>query len=108
MTRIHKHATLSQLISPGYKKLKPVDKLTLIAAVIEPLFMYPQAIQIFRYKTALGVSIPTWLGIDILTIVWIWYAVVHKQKMIFIYQGLFFIAITMTLVGALEYGGKWF
>lgn len=105
MTKFHKQAVLT---ADAQKPAWSVDRLIYIAAIIEPLILYPQAIQIFRYENAQGISIPTWIGINILTSIWIWYAITRKQKVIFLYQGLFFIANTLIIIGALMYGGKWF
>ncbi len=105
MTKIHKHKFI---FGHEHKNKKFVDRLTYVAAVVEPFFLYPQALQIFRHGDASGISIPSWIAIDFFTATWIWYALVHKQRMIFIYQALFFIANSLILVGAIMYGGKWF
>lgn len=85
-----------------------VDRLIYLAAIVEPLFSLPQAYQIFHTHSAGSVSILTWLGFECMTLIWLWYAVVHKERMIFIYQGLFFIIDGAVLVGAVLYGGKFF
>lgn len=41
-----------------------------------------------------------------MTAIWVWYAFVHKEKMILVYQGLFFIVDGAVIVGALLYGGQ--
>jgi uncharacterized protein with PQ loop repeat len=84
-----------------------VDKLIYLAAILEPLVTLPQVIVIFRDKSAQGVSISSWFGFQVLTAVWIWYGIVHKDKAIIIYQGLFFIFQGMVIVGGIMYGAKW-
>jgi uncharacterized protein with PQ loop repeat len=84
-----------------------VDRLTLVAAVIEPLFLYPQAMEILIHRNATAVYVPTWLGINLLTGIWIWYAMVHKQHLVLLYQVLYLIANTLIIIGALTYGGRW-
>lgn len=85
-----------------------VDRIIIIGAVVEPLFVLPQAISIFRDKSAEGVVIVTWLGLSLLTALWVWYAYVHKEKMVLLYQSLFLAFNTLVIVGALLYGGRWY
>lgn len=84
-----------------------VDRATFVAAIVEPLVTIPQAVTIFTQRNAAGVSLSTWVGYELLTVVWIWYALVHKQHMILLYQGLFMIIQTFVIAGGLLYGAKW-
>lgn len=92
---------------PKQKQRSFLDKIIVIAAVVEPLCSIPQIVGIFRNQNASGISIFTWIGFDILTMIWIWYAIVNKQKMILIYQSLFCIFNTLIIIGAIMYGGTW-
>jgi len=94
-------------LKPKQKRQSFLDKIIVIAAIAEPLCMLPQIIGIFRYKNASGISIFTWIGFDLLTMIWIWYAIVNKQKMVLLYQSLFCIFDTLLIVGAIVYGGTW-
>lgn len=98
-----KHA----LIVKKHKKPLLVDRLTYAAAIIEPVITIPQALVIFRDQTAAGVSLSSWVGYEILTAIWIWYALVHKQRLILVYQGLFFIIQAVVIVGGFMYGASW-
>jgi len=89
------------------KKELFIDKIILIVAIVEPLFTLPQVILIFRNKDASDVSIITWLGFNLMTLIWIWYAIIHKEKIVLIYQLLFFIINCFVIIGALIYGGQW-
>lgn len=89
------------------KKEYLIDKIILVVAVLEPLCTLPQIIEIYDSKDASGVSILTWVGLNILTTVWIWYAIIRKQKVVLIYQTLFFIFDTILIIGAIIYGGQW-
>lgn len=89
-------------------KSKPfVDRIIIIAAVVEPMFILPQAVSIFRTKSAEGVVITTWLGLSVLTALWVWYAYTHKEKMVLLYQSLFLTFNMLVILGALTYGGRW-
>lgn len=110
MTKIHRHLhkkKRSVLIST--KKAKPliVDRLTYIAAIVEPVITIPQALVIFRDQTAAGISLLSWVGYEVLTAVWLWYAIVHKERLILVYQGLFFIVQAAVIVGGIMYGARW-
>ena len=85
-----------------------IDKLIVVVAVIEPLCTLPQAISIFRNKDASGISILTWIGFNVLAMIWIWYAIYNKDKAVLIYQTLFFIFDSIVIVGAFMYGGQLF
>ena len=84
-----------------------IDKIILGVAIIEPLFTLPQVIIIFRHKNATDVSIFTWFGFNMMTLMWIWYAIVHKEKVVLIYQLLFFLINCFVIIGAIMYGGQW-
>lgn len=111
MSKYHRHVHQKAhrtLIVKKVVKPKLIDRLVYFAAVVEPMFSLPQAYQIFHEKSAGSVSILAWAGFQCMTAIWFWYGVAHKQKMIIIYQGLFFIVDGFILGGAIYYGGKWF
>ncbi len=95
------------LIVRAAQNVTLVDRATFVVAVLEPIVTLPQVITIFAHKTAAGVSLSTWVGYEILTIVWLWYAIVHKDRLVFLYQALFFVIQTGVIAGGLMYGAKW-
>jgi uncharacterized protein with PQ loop repeat len=109
MSRYHNHHRLKKrtLVVKKTKNVKMADRATFVVAVLEPIITVPQVITIFSDKTAAGVSLATWVGYEMLTLVWLWYAIIHKDKLIFLYQGLFFIIQTGVIIGGLMYGAKW-
>lgn len=105
----HQHQKARKtLVVKKVVKPKLVDRLIYLAAIVEPLFSLPQAYEIYHNKSAASVSILAWLGFEFMTLIWIWYGITHKEKMILIYQSLFFVIDGMVLVGAIFYGGKLF
>lgn len=109
MTRLHRYKhrkTQKTLIVKRAVKPQLVDRLVYLAAIVEPLLTLPQAILVYRQKSAADISILSWIGFEIMTLIWLWYAVVHKERMIFIYQGLFLIVDGSILVAAMLYGGR--
>ena len=109
MSRLHRHQSVKKRTLVVKKTKKPllVDRLTFVAAIVEPLVTLPQAYVIFRDQTAAGVSLSTWLGYELLTIVWLWYGITHKEKMILIYQGLFMVVQTIVIIGGIIYHAPW-
>lgn len=110
MSRYHRHIHAKKhrvLVVKKQKKPLFVDRLTYGAAILEPAITIPQVYQIFSQKTAAGISLLSWIGYEVMTMVWIWYAVAHKERVIFVYSGLFFIVQAAVIVGGLMYGASW-
>ncbi len=110
MTKYHQHVHQKKhraLVLQKKAKAKVVDRLVYAAAIIEPIITIPQAVIIFKYQTAAGISLSSWIGFQILTMIWIWYGLVHKDKLILVYQGLFFIVQGVVIAGAIVYGAGW-
>jgi uncharacterized protein with PQ loop repeat len=89
----------------GQKEIS--EKMVYVAAIVEPIITIPQAYVIFKDQTAAGVALSSWIGYQLLTLVWIWYAIVHKERLILVYQGLFLIIQAFVIVGAIMYGAPW-
>ena len=110
MSRYHRHLHIKKeraLIVKKLRKPKLVDRMTFMAAILEPVVTIPQVTIIFADKTAAGISLPTWFGYEFLTLVWLWYGFVHKDRLIILYQGLFMVVQTGVIIGGLIYGAKW-
>lgn len=111
MARLHGHLykKSKHSVKTSKNKSQPplVDKLTYIAAVVEPIITIPQALIIFKDQTAAGISLLTWMGYQVLTAIWLWYGWVHKEKLILLYQGLFFVIQAVVIIGGLIYGARW-
>ena len=80
----------------------------LFVAVLEPVITLPQAYQIFRDRSATGVSITSWIGYEVFTLIWLWYGVAHKDKAITLYSLLYAFVQLAVIMGAIMYGGKWY
>ncbi len=110
MSRYHRQQHVRKhriLIVKKTAKYRLVDRATYIVAILEPLITVPQVLVIFRTHTAAGVSLSTWFGYELLTLVWLWYGYVHKERIILLYQGMFMLVQTAVIIGGLMYGAKW-
>lgn len=85
--------------------IRLVDRLVYAVAIVEPLFSLPQAYQIYHDKAAANVSVLSWLGFELLTLIWLWYGIVNRDMKVLLYQGLFFIIDGSVLVGAIHFQG---
>jgi len=111
MTKIHrlnKQKKQRVLAIHRKAKYKTVDRLTYIAAIVEPAITIPQVIVIFRDKTAAGIAISSLFGAQIFTLVWLWYGIIHKEKVIVLYQIGWLVLQTLIIIGGLKYGAKWY
>ena len=65
-------------------------KSLIFLAVIGPLTTFPQLYDIFWKKNVLGLSFWTWFSYTLLSLPWLIYGLVHKDKPIFISSLLWF------------------
>ena len=101
--RKRKYQKLEKYPNPK-KWIKFLDDIVLIAAIIGPLIIIPQITKIFLLKDATGVSILTWSIFALISIPWIIYGVVHKEKSIIIMNVMFLIFESIVILGVLLYG----
>jgi uncharacterized protein with PQ loop repeat len=110
MSKYHRHHHKKKqrvLIATKKADSRLVDRLTYGAAIVEPMITIPQVYQIFRDQSAAGISITAWIGYEILQIIWLWYGIVHKDKVIIVYSLLYGVIQMMVIIGAIMFGGKW-
>ena len=84
-----------------------IDKIILVAAVIQPLGTIPQIIDVFAKHNATSISISSWLLYLLFDLLWFWYGLAEKQKAIIVSAFLFVILEGLVVVGAFLYGGSW-
>jgi len=103
----HKHQKAQKTLAvKKQRKPKFIDRLVYVAAIVEPLCSLPQAYAVWSTRSAGSVSILSWLGFVVMGAIWVWYAIVNREKIVLIYQGMFFIIDSVVLVGAIVFGGK--
>jgi len=81
-----------------------LEKTVFAVAIIAPLTTLPQIIKIISTKTAAGVSLLTWTIYTLVTIPWIIYGIVHKEKPIIVSYVLWLILNTLVVIAILLYG----
>lgn len=76
-------------------------RMTLVAAVAQPLMTLPQAIQLYTTQDAHGLSLFTWLGYTIVGLVFLTYSYKYRLVPIMIQQTLWFVLQSSVVVGIL-------
>lgn len=80
-----------------------LDKLTLAAGIVGPFTVVPQTYSIFSTRSAVDVSLMTWLLIFIMTLPWVFYGLAHRDKTIIISFTMWEIANFSVVLGVLLY-----
>lgn len=81
-----------------------IYRLTLIAAVFQPLMTLPQAVQIYSTQDATGVSLWTWLGFLFFGSIFLIYGITYRLKPIILAQSLWFVMQLSVVIGILLWG----
>jgi uncharacterized protein with PQ loop repeat len=96
------HQKLRKFPHPN-KKIRFLDNMLLIIAVLGPLSTIPQLTKIFISKNAAGVSTLTFGFFAAFDIPWIIYGMVHKEKPIVLAYTLWLIANLTIVIGTIIY-----
>jgi len=103
---IHQRKRVHQKLEP-YPHTHPwinfLDRLLLVVAIIAPFTTLPQLYTIFIEKNVTGVSAITWLLYTVLTLPWIVYGFVHKEKPIIVSSLLWLVTDVLVVVGTMVY-----
>lgn len=87
-----------QNIHKKKKKTKSIDKIIYLAVIMGPIMTIPQIYSIWINKNT-GVSIITWISYLIITLIWLFYGITHKEKPIIIVQSLWIIIDLLIISG---------
>jgi len=96
-----------------YKKLEPfphpnrlkrfIDTLIILISPAGAILTIPQVLKIWGEKTAEGLSVITWVGYLIITVFWLLYGIVHREKPIIIAYLLLIVVNILVVTGILIY-----
>jgi uncharacterized protein with PQ loop repeat len=99
------HHTIKHTAHKKHKS-KHGDALVYFFAFATPLFMIPQALEIFKNQSADNISLTTWVFFILADFVWIAYAIRHRLRPI-LYGHLLYLGIEAPIVtGILMYPGN--
>ena len=72
-------------------------------ALVSPIALLPQVIQLFWERDATGLSLPTWLLLGGINLLWAVYGAVHKQRPLLIASFLIGFLDLLIVLGILLY-----
>ena len=98
--RVHK--TLEPYPHPN-TLMRWLDRLILSLAILGPMANIPQIWKIFAEKNTAGLSLTTWSIFVVITIPWIIYGIVHKEKPIIVANILWFTTQLIVTAGIIIY-----
>ena len=98
---LHQHPVHKKHTSVFHKALNAV---IMVVATASPLITIPQLSDIYIKKTASGVSSITWLAYIFTSTIWLYYGIIHKEKVIIVNGILGVILATLIYIGTLLYG----
>jgi len=81
-----------------------IDKALSIMAFVGPTLSLSQVFQIFATKSAADLSLSSWLGYQVLAILWLIYGITHKEKLIVYYQTAWIVVQSVIILGIILYG----
>lgn len=81
-----------------------IEKIALVAGVIQPLITLPQIIKIYSNQSAQDVSLITWLGYLIFGIIFLIYGYIFNLRPILYGQIIWVTMQAITVIGILIYG----
>lgn len=85
-------------------ELSVVDKLMVAGGIVGPLSTLPQIITIFSNQSANNVSLLSWLLYSLLSLIGLFYAFQHKEKILVIGYSLYLVADLTVVAGVIVYG----
>jgi len=99
--RIHKHH--EPYPHPDTFK-NAMDKAIYLVAIIGPSFTIPQMLKIWVTQNAVGVSAVSWGAFMLVSLFWLVYGILHREKPIVVANLFYLIFQTMVFIGTVFYG----
>ena len=84
-------------------KIRLLDNICMITAVIMPLTALPQVYKIWKYQIVAGVSIWMWISYSILIMPMLLYGIVHKVKQLVVLNALWLLMDSFIIIGILKF-----
>lgn len=97
---LHQHPVHKTHTSIFHKALNAV---IMVVATASPLITIPQLSDIYIKKTAAGVSSITWLAYIFTSAIWLYYGIIHREKVIIVNGILGIVLGSLIFLGTLIY-----
>lgn len=92
-----------EAVLPNPRDTSLLYRLTLLAAVVQPLTTIPQVFQVYATQNVEGLSLFTWLGYALIGLVFLAYGIKYRLKPIALTQVIWFTLQMSIVVGILVY-----
>jgi len=79
------------------------DRLIYIVVVAGPLFNIPQLLKVWMNESADGVSLFSWVGYAVVSIVWFCYGLIHKERPLVVMNVTLFATQIFIITGIIMY-----
>ncbi len=90
---------------PHPERVKRIyDHIIYGAVILAPVLNIPQVFKVWIEKDASGVSIITWGGFSIISVMWFIYGYLHKEKPVMIMNVALVFMQIIIVIGTLRYG----
>lgn len=76
------------------------DYLMYGVAIFSPVALLPQVFHLFKTQDASGLSLPTWILLGCLNILWLMYGIIHRETPLII-SNILFTALYIAVVGGI-------
>ncbi|MCA9335222.1 hypothetical protein KC953_03705 [Candidatus Saccharibacteria bacterium] len=86
-------------VTKNAKESGVLYRMTLVAAVLQPLMTVPQAVQLYSTQDAQGLSLLTWLGYTMFGLIFLAYSIQFRLKPIILQQSLWFVLQSSVVIG---------
>lgn len=80
------------------------DKVIYAVAVIAPILNLPQLFEVWFNRNAAGVSFISWFGFSIVSVIWLIYGILHKEKPIIFMNIALAVVQGLVALGVVLYG----
>ncbi len=81
-----------------------MDKLIYVVGIVGPTMAIPQLLEIWIKKNAASVSLLSWVGFLCVSIFWLTYGLMHKEKPIILSSSLWIFFYSLIVSGIIIYG----
>ena len=79
------------------------DKIIYVVVIFAPIANLPQLFKILMEKNASGVSPISWIFFSLISITWLIYGILHKDKHILIMNAILIVIQTLIAISAIIY-----
>ncbi len=80
------------------------DKIIYAVVIIAPVLNLPQLFEVWFNRNAAGVSFMSWFGFSIVSVIWLIYGILHKEKPIIFMNIALAVVQGLVALGVILYG----